>query len=92
MVGSQGFYCTAHTAWCHSRNSRETRRKNAFTPEEDIHNGKNSQVMVHVEIAICRAKMVRILKGNLSLNFVCPTNFQILWKGCCWLTAFYLLL
>ena len=60
--------------------------KTQFTPEQDIHNRKNSQVRVHVERAIRRVKVFRILKGNLPIRYV--HHISKLWKVCCWLTAF----
>ena len=42
--------------------------KKQFTPEQDIHNRKNSQVRVHVERAISRVNLFRILKGNLPIH------------------------
>jgi len=35
--------------------------KTQFTKEEDVHNGKKSQVRVHVERAIRRIKVFRIM-------------------------------
>ena len=61
--------------------------KKQLTQEEDVHNRKNSQVRVHVERAIRRIKVFRILKGNII-----PIRYghllSKLWKVCCWLTAF----
>jgi len=59
--------------------------KKQFT-EEDVHNRKNSQVRVHVERAIRRIKVFRILTGNIP---ICHGHLlSKLWKVCCWLTAF----
>ena len=41
--------------------------KMQFTPEQVVHNRKNSQVRVHVERAIRRVKVFSILKGNLPI-------------------------
>ena len=60
--------------------------KKQFTPEQDVHNRKNSHVRVHVERAIRRVKVFRILKGNLAIRYV--HHISKLWKVCCWLTAF----
>ena len=60
--------------------------KEQFTPEQDIHNRKNSQVRVQVERAIRRVKVFRILKGNLPIRYV--HHISKLWKVCGWLTAF----
>ena len=60
--------------------------KKQFTPEQDIDNKKNSHVRVHVERAIRRVKVFRILKGNLAIRYV--HHISKLWKVCCWLTAF----
>ena len=60
--------------------------KKQFTEEEDVHNRKNSQVRVHVERAIRRIKVFRILKGNIPIRY--GHLLSKLWKVCCWLTAF----
>ena len=60
--------------------------KKQFTEEEDVHNRKNSQVRVHVERAIRRIKVFRILKGNVPIRY--GHLLSKLWKVCCWLTAF----
>lgn len=57
-----------------------------FTAEQDIHNRKNSQVRVHVERAIQRVKVFRILKGNVPIRYLHLVSK--LWKVCCWMTAF----
>ena len=59
-------------------------RKKQFTPEQD--NRKTSQMRMHVERAIRRVKVFRILKGNLPIRYV--HQISKLWKVCCWLTAF----
>lgn len=60
--------------------------KKRFTPEQDIHSRKNSQLRVHVERAKRRVKVFRILKGNLPIRYV--HQISKLCKVCCWLTAF----
>ena len=60
--------------------------KKLFSVEEDIHNQKNSQERVHVERAIRRVKVLRILRGIIPLRY--SHLISKLWKVCCWLTAF----
>ncbi|XP_068720849.1 uncharacterized protein [Montipora capricornis] len=57
-----------------------------FTSEQDIHNRKNGQARVHVERAIRRVKVFRILKGNLPIRYV--HHISKLSKVRCGLTAF----
>ena len=60
--------------------------KKQFTEEEDIKNRRNSQVRVHVERAIRRVKVFRLLKGNIPIR--CVHLLSKIWKVCAWLTAF----
>ena len=61
-------------------------RKKQFTEEEDVHNRKNSQVRVHVERAIRRIKVFRILQGNIPICY--GHLLSKLWKVCSWLIVF----
>ena len=62
--------------------------KKQFSVEEDILNRKNSQVRVHVERAIRRVNVFRILRGKIPLRYT--HLLSKIWKVCCWITAFLL--
>lgn len=60
--------------------------KKQFTEEEDVINRRNSQVRVHVERALRRVKVFRILKGDIPIRSL--HLLSKVWKVCAWLTAF----
>ena len=43
--------------------------KKQFNEQEDVHNRRNSQVRVHVERAIRRVKVFRILKQTIPIRY-----------------------
>ena len=69
-----------------TENPVKLKGKKQFSVEEDILNRKNSQVRVHVERAIRRVKVFRILRGKLTLRYT--RLLSKIWKVCCWITAF----
>ena len=60
--------------------------KKQFSMEEDAHNRKISQARVHVEQAIRRVKVFKILKGIIPIRY--EHLLSKMWKVCCRLTAF----
>jgi hypothetical protein len=62
------------------------KNKKQFSRLEDITNRQNAQARVHVERAIRRVKLFRILKAVIPIRY--EHLLSKIWKVCCLLTGF----